>query len=222
MNSKFTIPSAVVLGTVLLGIAQPGAAQAGSAPGGQPTKVGIINIQGALVSTRDGKKALGELQTKFAPRKADLEKKQSDVAQLQSQLSRGGSMLSEDARQKLMRDIDQKTKALNRDTEDAQAEVDHEEQKIMGDLGGRMMAVIDKYAKDNGYAVILDVSSQQTPVLWGSDAINITKDIIELYDKNPPTTPAAAPAPVTGAPATPSAITSPATPPPAIRAPRKP
>jgi len=46
-----------------------------------------------------------------------------------------------------------------------------------------MMAVIEKYAKDNGYTMILDVSNPNTPVLYASSAIDITQDIVGLYDK---------------------------------------
>ena len=56
----------------------------------------------------------------------------------------------------------------------------------MGELFGRVMAVVDKYAKDNGFVLVLDVSSQQTPVLYASNTIEITKDIVDLYDKNAP------------------------------------
>jgi outer membrane protein len=68
-----------------------------------------------------------------------------------------------------------------------------------------MMAVIDKYAKDNGYTLILDVSSPQTPVLYASNTIDVTKDIIDLYDKNtaPASAPGAAPTAAKPAPATP-------------------
>jgi outer membrane protein len=55
--------------------------------------------------------------------------------------------------------------------------------------------VLDKYAKDNGYTVIVDVSSPQTPVLWRAESIDVTKEVIEMYDKNAPSatsTPAAA------------------------------
>jgi outer membrane protein len=149
-------------------------------------KVGVINIQSAIVSTKDGQKAATEIQTRFNPKKAELDKRQGEIGQLQDQLNRGRNTLSEDARNKLVRDIDQKTKSLNRDTEDARAELDQEEQKIMNELGGRIMAVIDKYAKDNSYSLILDVSSPQTPVLYASNTIDITKDIIDLYDKNAP------------------------------------
>ena len=81
------------------------------------------------------------------------------------------------------------------------AELDQDQQKVLQDLGGKMMAVIDKYAKDNGYILIVDISSPQTPVLFASNTIEITKDIIDLYDKNsatPATT--SAPKPATPAP----------------------
>jgi outer membrane protein len=165
-----------------------------------PTKVGVINIQSAIVSTKDGQKAASSIQARFNPKKAELDKRQADIGQLQEQLNRGRNTLSEDARQNLVREIDQKTKALNRETEDARAELDQEEQKIMSELGGRIMAVIGKYANDNGFSLILDVSSPQTPIIYASTAIEITKDIIDLYDKNapaaasaPPAAPAAAP-----------------------------
>jgi outer membrane protein len=168
----------------------------------QPTKVGIIHIQQAIISTKDGQKAAAELQQKFEPKRKELENKQNEIQALQEQLRRGANTLSEEARQKLMREIDAKTRALNRETEDAQAEFDQEQQKILQELGGRLMQVIDKYARDNGYALILDVSSPQTPVLYAANSIDITQAIVELYDKN---------APSAQAPATPSA--KPATPP---------
>jgi len=170
-----------------LALALPAAAQS-------PGKVGVINIQSAIAGTKDGQKAASDIQSRFNPKKAEFEKRQSDIAQLQEQLNRGANTLSEEARTHLTREIEQKTKALNRDTEDARGELDQEEQKIMNELGGRIMAVIDKYAKANGYTLVLDVSSPQTPVLFASATIDITKEIIELYDKNVPA-PAAVPPP---------------------------
>jgi len=182
-------------------------AQSGATP---PTKVGIIHIQNAIISTKDGQKAAAELTAKMMPKKNELEKKQSTIAQLQDQLRKGSNTMSEEAKQKLMREIDQTTKAFNRETEDANAELDQEQNKVMQELGQRVMAVIDKYAKDNGYALILDVSSQQTPVLYATNSIDITQDIIALYDKNAPSAsssanpvtppPAAAAKPAAGSP----------------------
>ena len=131
----------------------------------QVGKVGVIHIQNAIIRTQDGQKAAVELQTRFDPRKKELEQKQNRIASLRDQLSKGSNTMSEEAKQRLMRDIDQLTKALGRDTEDAQADFDQQQQKVLQELGGRLMAVIDKYARDNGYSLILDVSTQPNPVL---------------------------------------------------------
>ena len=181
-------------------------AQAQSAappPTPPPAKVGIIALQNAIIATKDGQKAAADLTAKFGPKKSELEKKQSTIAQLQDQLRKGSNTMSEEAKQKLMREIDQTTKSLNRETEDAQAELDQEQNKITQELGQRIMAVMDKYARDNGYTLILDVSSQQSPVLFAASGTDITQEVIALYDKNSQsaTAPAkpAAPAPA-GAP----------------------
>lgn len=169
----------------------------------QPSnKVGVISVQGAIVGTKDGQKASQELDAKFAPRKKDFDGRQNEIASLQDQFNKGGSVLSEDKRNQLARDIDEKKKRLERDMQDAQEELQGEQQRLLQSLGQRMMAVIEKYAKDNNYTMILDVSNPNTPVLYASSAVDITQDIVSLYDKNPTPAGGAATAP---APATPAA-----------------
>lgn len=184
----------------------------GTAAAQAPSKIGIINVQAAIVSTEDGKRALSGLETKFGPRRKELEKKQQDIQQLQAQLQKGGTVLGEDQKRKLMGDIDSRTKSFNREVEDAQAEVEQEQGKIYQELGQKMMGVIDKYARDKGFAVILDVSTQQSPVLYAANDTDVTKDIIELYNKTAVTAaPASAgsppPAPAGAAPAAPRPAT---------------
>ena len=202
--------TAISISALVLGVSWGAYAQAAG-----PTRVGIIHIQNAIISTKDGQKAAKDLQDKFAPTRTKLEKKQADVEADRAKLNQGSNAMSAEQKEKLMRDIDQKTKALNRDTEDAQAELDQEQSKIMQELGQRIYAVIDKYSKDKGYSLILDVSSQQTPVLFASNDIDITSDIVKLYDQNAPAAgtssgpamhaPPAAPKPTSAAPPKPSA-----------------
>ena len=160
-----------------------------------PTKVVTIQVQTAILSTKDGQKAAAALQTKFAPKRSEFEKKKADIEALQDQLKKGQATMAEDARTKLMRDIDTANTKLQRETQDAQSDLDEEQQKIMQELGNKMMAVIEKYAQSNGIALVIDVSNPQTPVLWGSASIDITGEIVKLYDQaNPGTGAAHAPA----------------------------
>lgn len=180
MNTKLTLLPALVLAAVASFAQTQAPAQ---------TKVGIIHIQNALIGTKDGQKAAQELEKKRAPRTKELEGKQNEINLLKDKLSKGANTLKQEERDKLVRDIDTMTKSFNRELEDTQAEWDQEQGKILQELGQRIMTVIDKYARDNGYAIIIDISSQQTPVLYAANSIDITQDIIRLYDQAAPATP---------------------------------
>jgi outer membrane protein len=179
----------------------------------QSQKIAVIAIQQAIVATKDGQKAAAELDSKAGPKKKELEQKQGDITSLQDQLSKGQNTLSEGTKTELYKNIESKKKSLQRDFEDAQAEMDQEQQKILQQLGQKMMAVIERYSKDNGYTLVVDVSNPQTPVLYASPTIDITKDIIELYDKSAAQMSSPKPAaPAAGAPATKPPAAAPAPP----------
>ena len=146
-------------------------------------KIATINIQAALVSTKDGQKAGADLETKAAPKRKAVEARQNEINSLKDQLQKGQNTLSDAAKNDLYRTIDQKTKSLNRDMQDIQDELDQDQQKILNDLGQKRVALIAKYGQEKGYTMVLDTSNPQTPIVWASNGIDITKDIIELYDK---------------------------------------
>ena len=178
----------------------------------QQGKFAVINIQGALMGTKDGQKAAAELQSKTAPKKKELEQKQNEIASLQDQLNKGTNTLSDSAKNDLYKNIEYKKKNLQREVEDAQADLEADQGKLLQQLGQKILAVIEKYSRDNGYTMVVDVSSPQTPVLYASPSIDITKEIIELYDKNTANGTAPTPAPAPKAPATTSTPKPPAKP----------
>jgi outer membrane protein len=79
-----------------------------------PPKIGVIQIQAALASTKDGQKAASELEAKAAPTRKKIEGKQTEINGLKDQLAKGGSILSQPAKDDLYRNIEAKTKSLNR------------------------------------------------------------------------------------------------------------
>ncbi|MBY0507474.1 MAG: OmpH family outer membrane protein [Bryobacteraceae bacterium] len=169
-------------------------------------KVGTVSIQQAIIGTKDGQKAVQQLQTKIEPKRKELEAKQAQIAQMEDQQRKSANTASADTLRKLATDIEQNKKSLQRMAEDAEAESQQEQNKLLNELGGRIMQVLDKYSRDNGFTLILDVSNQQTsPVLWAANGVDITADIIKLYDSSSPSTmapaPAAAPAAKPAAPA---------------------
>lgn len=190
-------------------------------------KVAILNIQAAIAQSNDGQKAAKELSDRFASKREELVKAQQEINDLQNQLRDQARTLSEEARVRLQRSLDDKTRAFTRANEDATAEWQDAEQDAINDIGRKMMGVVTDYSTKNGYALVLDVSSPQTPVLYADTAIDITEKIIELYNQamaaGKPASPAApptgtapqAPAPAAPAPAPQSEAPAPPSTPPA-------
>ncbi len=176
-------------------------------PAQTPTKVAIINIQGAIIATKDGARARATIQQKFEPRFKQLEAQNNEIQKLRNQLSTLANTASQEVRDKISREIDDKQKKLQWDSEDLQGDLQQEEGKLVNEIGQRMMQIIDEYAKQQGFALVLDVSSQQSPVLWAANGIDITQQIVELYDKRfgAGEAPAAKPAAGAAAPAAPAA-----------------
>jgi outer membrane protein len=166
-------------------------------------KLGVIYAMNAITATKEGQKAGEALTAHFQPKKDEIDKLDASIQANTDKLRKGATTMSVDAQKKLSDTITADTKTLNREKEDAQAELDDEQGKITQQLGEKMMTIVTKYGTDNCYSAILDVSNQQTPVLWYATGTDITADIIKLYDeKYPVAAAAAAPA---GAPAKPAA-----------------
>ena len=186
--------------------ASPPPAPAGPAP----TKVGIINIELAIVGSNEGQRDFAALQKRFEPKQNELATLSKEVDDLKKQLNTQGDKLNDDARATLVKNIEQKQKSLQRSLEDAQNDFQNQQKELANQIGRKMLGVLDKYAKDRGFAVILDVSNPQSGVLWAGASTDVTKDIVDAY--NAQSGVPAPPAPATGAarrPTTPPSTTKP-------------
>jgi outer membrane protein len=171
---KFKAP---VLAGQILALAIPFVLQA-------ETKLAIINMNGVLAATRDGHAAVSELNARRAARSREFEQKQSEILTLQDQYNKGANTLNESARNALNATIAAKTKTVRREMEDAQTELQGDEQKILQQLGEKILAVVQRYAHDKGYTMVVDIGANTSPVLYASADIDITKEVIELYDNS--------------------------------------
>ncbi len=202
MKIRAIVPvlAALLMAPVVWGQASSTSAQAAA-------KVGVINIQAAIASTAEGKQAGAELQSQFAPRTAELQGLSKQIDEIRTRLQNGQTTLSDEEKARLQREYDKLTRTAQRKQQEFQDDTNEAQQEVVNSIGRKMIDVLDKYSKENGYSVILDTSSQQTPVIYAENRIDITQDIIRLYDQSYPVKTAAAPAPKPApkpAPATPA------------------
>lgn len=143
-------------------------------------KVGVINFSVALGSTQEGKKALADLQAKYLPRQQELQRLQQEIQQIQDQLNKQSATLSEDEQRRLQRELEDKQKELKRSTDDAQSDYAADRDEAIRRLGEKMVKVIGQYAQQNGFVLVLD--DAQIPVYYAAKQIDISTEMVKLYD----------------------------------------
>ena len=183
------------------GFALSAAAQtpAASATAGAP-KVAVIAFQAAVTSTNEFQRDFGDLQKKFEPQRSQLKSLSDEVDSLTKQLQAQGDKLSDSERAARAKTIDEKKKQAQRLAEDAQNDYQQQMQDTFGKVAQKVDDVLNTYAKDQGFTVVIDATEnqQQAPlVLYAAPSSDITKAIIDAYNTKSgvPAPPADAPAP---------------------------
>lgn len=182
MNSRMKI-HAVALAAASLLVAAVVRAQSPAASPAAAGKVGVINIRAAIGSTAEGKQAQAELQSKFAPRQTEIENMNKQINDLRQRLAACEGKCSQDEiqrlttqGQRLTQQFDRKNTEFNEDSNAALSDV-------IDSIGRKMVDVLERYAAQNGYSVVLDSSAQNNPILFASQQIDVTQDIVRLYDQ---------------------------------------
>lgn len=158
--------------------------QTATAPAALAAKVAIVDFQSAIVNTKGGRQALTDMQARLEPRKVELQKIQEHIEALQSQLAKGAATLTAAARGKIEEEIDALKRELSHKGDDYNADAEKEQSKVTQELNGKMVAVIEKYALQKGYTMVMDVGNPQTQVVvWAAPATNITDDVVRAYDQ---------------------------------------
>src|ERR1700683_583640 len=195
---KMRVATPALLALLLVVPAAWGQTGSAAPAAGAAGRVAVINIQTAITGTSEGKQAAAELQSKYTPRQTELDNLRKQIEDIQTRLRNGATTLSDEEKQRLAQEGDRLTRSFQRKQQELQDDGNEDQREIVDRIGRKMLDVIDKYSKENGYAVVFDISAQNTPVVYAANHIDITQDIVKLFDQAYPvktgtTTPRAAP-----------------------------
>ena len=195
--------------------APPAGAQTPPAPAATPpvpfpegAKIAWVDLQRVANESKEGQASTAKVQALNTKKVNELNEKNKTLQSQQQKLQTGGSVLSDEARTQLEREISKLQREINTFTQEAQEEVQELQQQLQGEFTRRLLPVVDKVASEKGLHMVL--SRADAGIIW-APAVDITTEVIKRLDAAAGTT--AAP---TGAkPTTPAAgkPTTPAKPP---------
>jgi Skp family chaperone for outer membrane proteins len=175
------------------------AAEAPVTPQAIPAKIALVAFEQAVFATNEGQKVVQEIQAKYKPKKDQIDTLSHEVDSLKKQLQGAPATLSDADRAAKMKEIDAKEKRLTHDAEDAQTAYNTDLQEAYGKVAAKVSVALKKYVSDNGYTLLLDVSSQQSNVMWANQSTDVTQAVVTAYNAS-----SGVAAPVPSAPSAPA------------------
>jgi Skp family chaperone for outer membrane proteins len=161
---------------------QPAADAAPPPPQAIPAKIALVAFEQAVLATNEGQRAIQDIQVKYKPKKDQIDTLSQEVDSLKKQLQSAPATLTDAERATRLKTIDTKEKQLNRDAEEAQTSYNAELQEAYSKIAPKVSAALKKYVSDNGYTLLLDVSSQQSNVMWIGPNIDVTQAVVAAYN----------------------------------------
>jgi outer membrane protein len=143
------------------------------------SKVAVINSQKALLDTAEIKKALADLDAKYKPRRAEMEKLRRDLDDIQQKLRTLSGKLTQQAEADMTLQGQRKERDLQRMTEDLQADAEADQNDISNRSRPRMQEVVRKIAEAKGVDLVVDVAT----TVFFKPALEITAEATAAYDK---------------------------------------
>ena len=193
MNRTVTVLTALAAGLALQNVASaqtatapaPAApASAAAAPVASNAKIALVNFEQVVLASNEGQTVTVNTQKKYEPKKNQIESEAAEIETLKKNMQALPANTSDDEKASKLRAIDTKEKQLNRDAEDANTAYNTEWQEALSKVAQKIAGTMRSYAQTNGYTLVLDVSSQQSNVLWALPSTDISQAIVDAYNKS--------------------------------------
>ena len=154
-------------------------AMAGSALAqGEPMKIGFVDLQRVIDSSEQGKTAQDEIKKKSDELSAQAKKMEDEYNKMKADYDNQQEMLTPEAKSQKRDELAKFERDYTRFVQDSRNELRLVEQRSLKQLLEDVGKIVVEYGKTNNFTLILEAGN----ILYGADQIEITEDIIKLYN----------------------------------------
>jgi outer membrane protein len=150
------------------------------APFPEGAKFAFIDIQAIASNSSEGKAATAKLDELRKKKNAELLAKNTSLKTMQDKLNAGGSVLSDQARAQLEKDIEKATRDLQFAQTDAQTEVTDLTNELQGVFQEKLNPIIEQLRIDKGLLMIFSV--RDSGVVAVEPGLDLSSEVIKRFD----------------------------------------
>jgi outer membrane protein len=163
-----------LLAVVIALLLPPQPSDAQSEKGG----VAVVDLQGAVMQTEEGIKAQAQLKKLLDKRQVDLDAKQTSLARMRADIERQARFLSREALTKRMEVWQKEMLSLQGSFVDYNKELEKRQSELTAPIIQRMIALVTKIARQNGYDLVLD--KRAAP--YARPDLDLTERVVQMYN----------------------------------------
>jgi Skp family chaperone for outer membrane proteins len=154
------------------------------APFPQGAKVAYVNLPLVAQNSTQGKSASAKIEELQKKKQAELQDKNKQLQAAQQKLNQSGTVLNDQARGQLEKEVERMQREIQFAQQSAQAEVQDLTQDLQEEFRKALMPIINEIGKERDLHLIFSVGD--AGMIWGHPGLDITPDVIKRLDTAKP------------------------------------
>jgi outer membrane protein len=146
----------------------------------QGAKMAFVNLQAVFQLSADGKAAAAKVQSLTSQKQAQIAERQKVLQANQQKLQTGGTLMNEQSRGQLEKDIERQQRELERFQQDAQAELQDLQTELNDAFQKKLFPVLQKMAEEKGLQMLF--SAADAGLIWADEGLNLTEEAVKRLD----------------------------------------
>jgi outer membrane protein len=144
------------------------------------SKIAFVNMQALLSESKLGKAGLAQMKVLTDKQQADLNDKNKAIQALQQKIQTQSAVVTPEARNQWSSDLEKAQRDLQYSQNEAQAQVEELNQKLLGDFQEKVLPVIEALAKEKGLYAIFGAA--ESGAAYIHPGVDLTVELVKRLD----------------------------------------
>lgn len=154
--------------------------------GAEGIKIGFIDAQKVLDTSKEGAKVKISMEEYLSPRQKIINQFEVELKDLEEELSRQASVLSPEAKRMKEEDLRRKFAGYQRRSMELSKEIETKRDDTLKKFNQRLEEAVREIAEKEGYAFVFvfDKNGKAGALVYASETFDLTSRVIAHLDKN--------------------------------------
>jgi outer membrane protein len=144
-------------------------------------RIGVVDLQKALQSVDEGKKAKSSLEKEFNEKKKKIEDEEKALQAATEEFRKKSAVLSEDARNRKQAELQERIAKYREMFGKAQFDIQNRERELTEPIINKLRETVKKIAEGENYTIVLE--RNENAVIYHLSKDDLTDKVISAYNK---------------------------------------